>query len=112
MDQDIIVVTTNNVPGYEVTKVYGEVFGFNDQFVHLRMETFPVFGGSIDDGKTWDIRIDKFRLISNSRQGADFFPDGLGRIWAPARRSAGSMCSSRKLPAGGPLSWHRNASRT
>lgn len=25
--QDILVVTTNDVPGYEVTKVYGEVFG-------------------------------------------------------------------------------------
>ncbi len=68
---------------------YGEVFGFNEQFVHLRMETFPVFGGSIDDGKTWDIRIDKFRLINNSSQGRDFFPDGLGRIWAPAHVSIG-----------------------
>jgi hypothetical protein len=68
---------------------YGEVFSFNDQFVHLRMETFPVFGGSIDDGKTWDIRIDKFRLISNSSQGRDYFPNGLGRIWAPAQVSSG-----------------------
>jgi uncharacterized protein YbjQ (UPF0145 family) len=27
MDESIIVVTTNDIPGYEVTKVYGEVFG-------------------------------------------------------------------------------------
>ena len=27
MNEDILVVTTNDVPGYEVTKVYGEVFG-------------------------------------------------------------------------------------
>jgi hypothetical protein len=63
---------------------YGEVFGFNDRFVYLRTESFPVFGGSIDDGKTWDIRIDKFRMVSNSNQGRDYFPEGLGRIWAPA----------------------------
>ena len=24
---DIVVVTTNDIPGYEVTEVYGEVFG-------------------------------------------------------------------------------------
>ena len=27
MNESILVVTTNDVPGYEVTKVYGEVFG-------------------------------------------------------------------------------------
>ena len=27
MNQDILVVTTNDVPGYEVIEVYGEVFG-------------------------------------------------------------------------------------
>lgn len=27
MNQDIIVVTTNDIPGYEVVEVYGEVFG-------------------------------------------------------------------------------------
>jgi uncharacterized protein YbjQ (UPF0145 family) len=27
MNESIIVVTTNDIPGYEVTKVYGEVFG-------------------------------------------------------------------------------------
>ena len=27
MDNDILVVTTNEVPGYEVVEVYGEVFG-------------------------------------------------------------------------------------
>jgi uncharacterized protein YbjQ (UPF0145 family) len=27
MDDSILVVTTNDVPGYEVVKVYGEVFG-------------------------------------------------------------------------------------
>jgi hypothetical protein len=64
---------------------YGEIFSFNDKFVYLRTETFAVFGGDIDDGKTWDIRIDKFRLASHSSQGRDHFPSGLGRIWAPIR---------------------------
>jgi uncharacterized protein YbjQ (UPF0145 family) len=27
MQNDILVVTTENIPGYKVTKVYGEVFG-------------------------------------------------------------------------------------
>ncbi len=27
MNESILVVTTNDVPGYEVAKVYGEVFG-------------------------------------------------------------------------------------
>ena len=27
MNESIIIVTTNDIPGYEVTKVYGEVFG-------------------------------------------------------------------------------------
>jgi len=27
MDEDIIVVTTNDIPGYEVVATYGEVFG-------------------------------------------------------------------------------------
>jgi uncharacterized protein YbjQ (UPF0145 family) len=27
MDDSILVVTTNDVPGYEIVKVYGEVFG-------------------------------------------------------------------------------------
>ena len=27
MNESILVVTTNDIPGYEVTKVYGEVFG-------------------------------------------------------------------------------------
>jgi hypothetical protein len=76
-------------PAKTACDFYGEVFSFNDQFVHLRMESFPVFGGSIDDGKTWDIRVDKFRLVSNSNQGRDYFPDGIGRIWAPAHVSSG-----------------------
>jgi hypothetical protein len=67
---------------------YGEVFSFNDQVVHLRTESFPVFGAPIDDGKTWDIRIDKFRLVSNSRNGRDNFPGGQGRIWAPVHISS------------------------
>lgn len=27
MNEDVLAVTTNDVPGYEVVKVYGEVFG-------------------------------------------------------------------------------------
>ena len=68
---------------------YGEVFGYTDAFVHLRAESFPVFGGKVDDGHTWDIRPDKFRLFARSGEGGDRLPHGVGRIWAPMQVADG-----------------------
>jgi uncharacterized protein YbjQ (UPF0145 family) len=46
---DILVVTTNNVPGYEVVEVYGEVFGLivrsRNIFSNLGSSLRTVFGG-------------------------------------------------------------------
>jgi len=51
MDQEIIVVTTNNVPGYEVTKVYGEVFGLivrsRNAFSNFGASLRTIFGGEV-----------------------------------------------------------------
>ena len=43
MNQEILVVTTNDIPGYEVVEVYGEVFG-----VLTRSRNFvSTFGASL-----------------------------------------------------------------
>jgi len=51
MNQDILVVTTNNVPGYEVTEVYGEVFGLivrsRNLFSNIGASFRTVFGGEV-----------------------------------------------------------------
>lgn len=51
MDQDMIVVTTNNVPGYEVVEVYGEVFGLivrsRNIFSNIGAGLRTIFGGEV-----------------------------------------------------------------
>jgi uncharacterized protein YbjQ (UPF0145 family) len=51
MDQDIMVVTTNDVPGYEVTEVYGEVFGLivrsRNLFSNFGASLRTIFGGEV-----------------------------------------------------------------
>lgn len=51
MADDIMVVTTNNMPGYEVTKVYGEVFGLivrsRNIFGNIGASFRTVFGGEV-----------------------------------------------------------------
>lgn len=51
MADDIMVVTTNNVPGHEVTKVYGEVFGLivrsRNIFGNIGASFRTVFGGEV-----------------------------------------------------------------
>src|ERR1035437_8665382 len=46
---EILVVTTNDVPGYEVVEVYGEVFGLivrrRNIFSHIGSSFRPIFGG-------------------------------------------------------------------
>jgi uncharacterized protein YbjQ (UPF0145 family) len=49
--QQILVVTMNDVPGYEVTKVYGEVFGLivrsRNMFSNFGAQLRTVFGGEV-----------------------------------------------------------------
>lgn len=62
MNESIIVVTTNDIPGYEVTKVYGEVFGVlvrsRNLLSNIGAGLQSILGGEID-GYT--------KLISDSR---------------------------------------------
>ena len=47
--EDILIVTTNDVPGYEITKVYGEVCGLivraRNVFSNVGASMRTVFGG-------------------------------------------------------------------
>jgi uncharacterized protein YbjQ (UPF0145 family) len=49
MDDDIIVTTMNDLPGYEVVRVYGEVFGLivraRNAFSNIGASFRTVFGG-------------------------------------------------------------------
>jgi len=62
---DIIVVTTNELPGYEVVEVYGEVFGLivraRNAFSNVGASFRTVFGGEVK-GYT--------QLLSDSRTHA------------------------------------------
>lgn len=66
MDNDnIMVATTNNLPGYEVTEVYGEVFGLivrsRNIFGNIGASFRTVFGGEVK-GYT--------RLLADTREQA------------------------------------------
>ena len=62
---DVMVVTTNELPGYEVTEVYGEVFGIivrsRNIFGNLGASFRTVFGGEVK-GYT--------KLLADSREHA------------------------------------------
>ena len=51
MDSDILCVTTNNIPGYEVVEVYGEVFGLivrsRNVFSNFGANLRTIFGGEV-----------------------------------------------------------------
>jgi uncharacterized protein YbjQ (UPF0145 family) len=65
MSEDLIVVTTNDLPGYEVVEVYGEVFGLivrsRNIFSNIGASFRTIFGGEAR-GYT--------RLLSDSREHA------------------------------------------
>lgn len=65
MNEDIIVVTTNDLPGYEVVEVYGEVFGLivrsRNVFSNFGASLRTIFGGEVR-GYT--------RLLTDSRNQA------------------------------------------
>lgn len=51
MDNQVLVTTTNNLPGYEVVEVYGEVFGLivrsRNIFSNIGAGLRTVFGGEV-----------------------------------------------------------------
>ncbi len=51
MNQEVQVVTTNNLPGYDVVEVYGEVFGLivrsRNLFSNVGAGLRTVFGGEV-----------------------------------------------------------------
>ena len=51
MAQEVTVVTTNNLPGYEVVEVYGEVFGLivrsRNIFSNIGASFRTIFGGEV-----------------------------------------------------------------
>lgn len=65
MNEDIIVVTTNDLPGYEVVEVYGEVFGL---IVRSR-NVFSNFGASLRTIVGGEVR-GYTRLLADSREQA------------------------------------------
>lgn len=62
---DVIVVTTNDLPGYEVIEVYGEVFGLivrsRNMFSNIGASFRTIFGGEVR-GYT--------KLLADSREHA------------------------------------------
>lgn len=62
---DLLVVTTNDVPGYEITEVYGEVFGLivrsRNMFSNIGASFRTIFGGEVKGYTT---------LLADSREHA------------------------------------------
>lgn len=65
MDKEVLVVTTNDIPGYEVIETYGEVFGLivrsRNLFSNIGASFRTIFGGEVK-GYT--------SLLSDSREHA------------------------------------------
>ena len=81
MDDDIIVVTTNEIPGYEIVQVHGEVCGLivraRNAFSNIGASFRTVFGGEVK-GYT--------SLLSDSRQHA------VDRLRDAAREAGATPC--------------------
>lgn len=64
-NEDIIVATTNDLPGYEILEVYGEIFGLivrsRNVFSNFGASLRTIFGGEVK-GYT--------RLLADSREQA------------------------------------------
>lgn len=64
-EHDIVVVTTNDIPGHTVTEVYGEVFGLivrsRNLFSNIGASFRTIFGGEVRGYTT---------LLSDSREHA------------------------------------------
>ncbi len=73
MDKDIIVVTTNDIPGYKITEVYGEVFGLivrsRNVFSNIGAGFRTVVGGEVK-GYTKMVSTSRENAIERLRQAA------------------------------------------
>ncbi len=86
---EIIVVTTNELPGYKVEEVYGEVFGLivrsRNMFSNLGASFRTIFGGEVK-GYT--------RLLSDSREHA------LARMREAAKAKGGNAVLMMRFDSG------------
>lgn len=65
MKENILIVTTNDIPGYKVTETYGEIFGLivrsRNIFSNIGASFRTIFGGEVKGYTT---------LLSDSREHA------------------------------------------
>ena len=87
--EEVIVVTTNDLPGYEVVEVYGEVFGLivrsRNMFSNIGASFRTIFGGEVK-GYT--------RLLSDSREHA------LSRLREEASAKGGNAVLMMRFDSG------------
>jgi uncharacterized protein YbjQ (UPF0145 family) len=73
MDKEVLIVTTNDVPGYKVTEVYGEVFGLivrsRNIFSNIGAGLRTVVGGEVK-GYTKMVSDSREHAIARLRQAA------------------------------------------
>ena len=73
MDKEVIIATTNDIPGYKVTKVYGEVFGLivrsGNLFSNIGAGFRTVVGGEVK-GYTKMLASSRENAIARLRQAA------------------------------------------
>jgi uncharacterized protein YbjQ (UPF0145 family) len=89
MKEDILVVTTNDLPGYKVDVVYGEVFGLivrsRNLFSNIGASFRTIFGGEVKGYTT---------LLSDSREHA------LTRLRAAAAAKGGNAVLAMRFDSG------------
>ncbi len=87
--QEIIVVTTNDLPGYEVQETYGEVFGLivrsRNLFSNIGAGFRTIFGGEVRGYTT---------LLSDSREHA------LARLRAAAAAKGANAVLAMRFDSG------------
>lgn len=86
---DILVVTSNEVPGYEIKEVYGEVFGLivrsRNMFSNIGASFRTIFGGEVKGYTT---------LLSDSREHA------LARLRAAAEAKGANAVVAFRFDSG------------
>ena len=86
---EIMVVTTNDLPGYDVVEVYGEVFGLivrsRNMFSNIGAQFRTIFGGEVKGYTT---------LLSDSREHA------LARLRKAAQEKGGNAVLTMRFDSG------------
>lgn len=71
--KDLIIVTTNDIPGYKITETYGEVFGLivrsRDIFGNIGASFRTIFGGEVK-GYTTLLNDSREQALSRLREAA------------------------------------------